>query len=333
MISIMLPIFTKDSNTFELSQTFKLRKKNIMDKKINYIKELYESGENIISHFRGKDDKNDTDIIRLSYEMQAGNYIKKAVENPCYEEERGTVYSEIINNLNPFKSILEVGVGECTTIQQISKRIPKKIDKYGFDFSVSRVLYGSKHLEKNNIKVNLFVGDMFNAPLLDNSVDIVYTNHTLEPNGGNEKIILKELYRITNRYLVLFEPIYELSTNETKKYMDNHGYIKNLYKYLEELNYNIIDYKILFKNNKLSLNSTGVIIVEKNKAVEDTPQNIKETPFACPVSKKRLNFIVGEYYSSDIFSVYPSICDIPILLEENAINVARFTEFYEMFNT
>ena len=44
--------------------------------------------------------------------------------------------------------------------------------------------------------------------LKSNSVDIIYTNHSLEPNGGREEVILKELLRVTNKYLILFEPIY-----------------------------------------------------------------------------------------------------------------------------
>ena len=32
-----------------------------------------------------------------------------------------------------------------------------------------------------------------NIPLLDDSVDIVFTSHAIEPNRGREKQILKEL--------------------------------------------------------------------------------------------------------------------------------------------
>ena len=34
---------------------------------------------------------------------------------------------------------------------------------------------------------NLVLGDMFELPLEDNAVDIVYTVHAVEPNGGKKK--------------------------------------------------------------------------------------------------------------------------------------------------
>ena len=37
---------------------------------------------------------------------------------------------------------------------------------------------------------------MTNIGVTNNSFDVVFTNHALEPNGGNEEIILKELLRI-----------------------------------------------------------------------------------------------------------------------------------------
>ena len=46
------------------------------------------------------------------------------------------------------------------------------------------------------------MGDMFNLPITDDSIDLVYTVHALEPNGGKEKEALKELYRITKKYLM-----------------------------------------------------------------------------------------------------------------------------------
>ena len=73
---------------------------------------------------------------------------------------------------------------------------------------------------KNIFNSGLFVGDLFNAPIEDSSFDVVYTSHSLEPNGGFERKALIELHRITRKYLVLFEPIYELGSSKSKVFME-----------------------------------------------------------------------------------------------------------------
>jgi ubiquinone/menaquinone biosynthesis C-methylase UbiE len=37
-----------------------------------------------------------------------------------------------------------------------------------------------------NQQADLVVADLFHIPFADNSVDVVYTSHSLEPNGGRE---------------------------------------------------------------------------------------------------------------------------------------------------
>jgi ubiquinone/menaquinone biosynthesis C-methylase UbiE len=107
------------------------------------------------------------------------------------------------------------------------KKKPLKV--FGFDISWSRVKFAKKLVEEYNMKnVNLFTANLFEIPLLDNSIDIVYTSHSLEPNGGKEKQALKELFRIAKNYIVLLEPSYELASTDARERMINHGYITNL---------------------------------------------------------------------------------------------------------
>ena len=73
-----------------------------------------------------------------------------------------------------------------------------------------------------------FVGNMFHIPFADNSIDIVYTSHSMEPNGGREKEAMAELYRVAGKYLVLLEPSYELATDDGKQRMDRLGYVKGM---------------------------------------------------------------------------------------------------------
>ncbi|ODN65364.1 hypothetical protein A9E74_02832 [Methylophaga muralis] len=79
------------------------------------------------------------------------------------------------------------------------------------------------------------MADLFEIPLADSSVDIIYTSHSLEPNGGREEAALKELLRVARRAVILFEPIYELGNVEAQLRMDTHKYVKQLKNVAENL--------------------------------------------------------------------------------------------------
>ena len=213
-----------------------------MIENLNKIKKIFDSGGNVMEYLKEADVNQDIDdMVLISYDFQAGSYIKKSEENPEYEEERANVYSEIFNNLGGFDSIMEVGVGEGTTFFNVIKKLNNKdVASFGFDISYSRIQYGQQYLKKQKMNDSLlFTGNFFDCPVQDDAIDIVYSNHSLEPNGGKEREILTELYRITRKYLVLIEPIYELAGEQGKAHMDKHGYVKNIYKIALELRYKV----------------------------------------------------------------------------------------------
>ena len=293
------------------------------------LKKLYDSGGNIIEYLKGlsTEQTNSSLDIAISYDLQAGSYVRKAKENPDYEDERSSVYSDIINQLGSYKTILEVGVGEGTTLGNLLPKLDSSfVSAAGFDISYSRIQYGRCFLnEAGGISTtNLYVGDLFNAPFENNSVDVVYSNHTLEPNGGREKEALQELYRITKNYLVLFEPIYELANDNAKKHMDKHRYVKNLHSYAIELGYKVIEYKLIFGDNPKSHNNTGVIIIEKLASVSDSEKT--DIKLACPVTKMPLERIRGSYYCRESMLLYPVIDETPCLLPSNAIIATHFLD-------
>jgi uncharacterized protein YbaR (Trm112 family) len=296
-----------------------------MIENLNKIKKIFDSGGNIMEYLKEVDVKQDIDdMLLISYDFQAGSYIKKSEENPEYEEERANVYSEIINNLGSFDSIMEVGVGEGTTFFNVIKKLNNKdVASFGFDISYSRIQFGRQYLKSKKMDDTLlFTGNFFNCPVQDDAIDIVYSNHSLEPNGGNEREILTELYRITRKYLVLIEPIYELAGEQGKVHMDKHGYVKNIHKIALELGYKVVDYRILFKGNFQGHNNTGVVLIEKNSETLDKREDIK--PLGCPITKLPLSLHKGHYYCQDSLLLYPVVNNIPCLLPENAIVATHF---------
>ncbi len=303
-----------------------------MFKDLYKIKKLYDQGVNIIEYLRSQsENKQDlSEAIAISYDFQAGSYIKKAEENKEKKSKWVSSYANIINSLGNFKTIVEAGVGEATTLSGVLPLLSHGTDSIvagGFDISFSRIQCGRGHLQDSGAKNSvLLLGDIFHSPLLDNSIDIVYTSHALEQNGGREIEAISELYRITKKYLVLFEPIYELGDNATKNFMEKHSYVRNLYATAKNLNYNVIEYKLLFEKDTVAqnANNTGVVVIEKTKG--EAFSQMEVLPLACPVTKASLKIVKGHYFCPESLLLYPVIDGIPCLLPGNAIIATHFLD-------
>lgn len=295
-------------------------------KTINELKQDYLEGRNITQIMREERniDYNTQEIIETAYELQTGEYQKKWERkefSELYEKFTKEIATTILNICNP-KSILEAGVGEATTFTKVLQHLNiKDLKAFGFDISWSRTFFAKKIITEKEIEnVNLCTGNLVDIPFLDNSIELVYTYHSIEPNGGKEENILKELYRVTKNYLVLFEPNYEGTNNENRKRMESLGYIKELENIINKLNYKII-YKDNFKNNLNDKNPTSIIVIEKNYS--DINEN---NFFACPITKNKIvkDDIENVYFCPDSMVVYPIIKGIPCLRKENAILATKY---------
>ena len=276
------------------------------------IKQLFENGVNIIEYLKKIDGRSENTVqdILISYDFQAGSYIKTVEENPLYNKVYNAI-AKVLSELGDFYSILEAGVGEATTLGNLGLIINNnKFKFYGFDISWSRVYYGLKYLESIGAKADLFVADLFNIPLSDSSIDIVYTSHSIESNGGREKEAIMELYRVTKKYLVLLEPTYEFANDDGKNRMKKHGYIQNLVGIISKLKYDLIDYRP-FDIQVNPINPTGLYVIKKNENLIDN----NDFNFYCPVSKEILKEYDDHFFSKTSFISYPKIMNIPCLCQ------------------
>lgn len=292
---------------------------------LKHIKDLYSQGDNIIQFLNemDKSSKNSIESICISYDLQSGKYVEAFKKDPssyfrCYEQ-----YINILKNLGSFHSIMEAGVGEATTFRAITEQLDIPSNNcYGFDISWSRLKVAREFLQSYSLSGHqLFVGNLFSIPLCDNAIDVVYTSHSIEPNGGYERPILEELYRVTDRYLVLFEPDYGLAGDEAKARMDKHGYVKDLFGTAKSLGYHVIKHELLgYSGNPL--NPTSVIIIEK----KNSEHSIEQGKFQCPNTKTRLVNCGEVFYAPDTYLMYPVISGIPCLLESQAILGSKYNE-------
>lgn len=299
------------------------------------IKQCYESGKNIIEYLHsieeGGGDNSFEDIL-ISYDFQAGNYYRRYKENPEYYSK---MYDEMAEILSAYiasednSSILEAGVGEGRSLVSILNRIncSKVKGVYGFDASWSRIKYAEKFekefLLNQEEEISFFTSDIINIAVKNSAVDIVFTVHAVEPNGGKEKQVLEELYRITNRYLVMFEPAYEFAGEEARSRMEHHGYITRLYESAVELGYTIIRHELL-QNLMDPMNPTGIIVIEKK---QNGGKNKEDNIFCDSILKEELQMGKNECYCEKSMLAYPIIGGVPCLLADNAIVATKYNEF------
>jgi len=295
-----------------------------MYSEIKKIKELFDSGANVMEHFRNQSNSrsNSIDAIKISYDLQAGTYIDAYKNNRDFNALYTGTLAKLLEHLGNLQSVMEAGVGEATTLANVIEKMENKpAFACGFDISWSRINYAKAFARSKHVDDQwLFTGDLFHIPLKDNSVDVVYTSHSIEPNGGREKEALQELYRVASRYLVLLEPAYELASDEAKARMEHHGYVRGLKATAESLGYKVNEYR-LFDHIINPLNPTGLIVIEKNATAASVhPQ------FACPITGGKLERAGDCFYAAESLMAYPIIGGVPCLLAENGVMASCFNK-------
>jgi ubiquinone/menaquinone biosynthesis C-methylase UbiE len=302
---------------------------NIKYQEFFLAKKAYATKKNITKLLRDKNiGQNNSEIIEIVYDLQAGSYIEYAVKFYNSINSYSSQLAKILDHyLSSKKIVLDVGTGELTTLSFVIKKLinkPKNI--YAFDISLSRILKGLNFAKKNmgNDFLNLttFVGDIKEIPLQNKSVDITTSSHALEPNGGNLHLLMLEIFRVTKDKLILFEPCYEINSKKGKKRMDKLGYIKNIEGIVNELNGKVLD-KIIIKNPINSLNPTVCFVISppppKSTNVMELKNLNKKNIFTVPGTNFNINKKENFYYSNDTGLCFPIIKSIPILKSNIAI--------------
>ena len=292
------------------------------------ISALYDQGGNVMENLRKEFGVryNSSEIIEISYDMQAGSYIS-ALDDPQYSDymEKYTqeIAKTIISLVHP-SSVLEAGVGEATTFSGVLKHLGVQVQSYGFDLSWSRVAFAKKWLEAKGYHDSVLCsGDLFHIPFADNSIDVVYTSHSIEPNGGREEPILRELYRVARQYLILLEPGYELADQEARERMDRLGYCRNIRKIAVSNGYDVIAHEF-FPVTSNRLNPTAMTIIRK-KETSDLPLHT----LSCPKFKTPLIEIGNMLFSQEALVAYPIMGGIPCLRIENGIFASKYRHVME----
>ena len=255
----------------------------------------------------------------IAYDLQAGSYVASVEARPEYSDRWCDQLAGLLQpHVTEGCSVLEVGCGEATTLAGVLRRLPRQpAAAYGFDLSWSRCAVGREWLRSQGVSAELFVGDLLAIPFADASIDVVYTSHSLEPNGGREEAALRELLRVARRAVVLVEPLYELAGEQAQARMRSHGYVRGLKAAAARLGATVGDYRLL-ELSANPLNSSGVLVIAGNPPGR-APAGPRAGLWRCPLTATPLAHLGDALFSAGAGLAYPVLRGIPLLRAEHAV--------------
>jgi ubiquinone/menaquinone biosynthesis C-methylase UbiE len=288
------------------------------------MRRAYLGGENAMEAGRRSrsEETNSTNTTLVAYDLQAGSYVENAISNP---EANSRWCRQLSDLLEPYlrsgDSLLEVGAGEATTLCGVRNNLSVEIlDIFGFDISWSRCHVGSQWLRKcGKTDARLFVADLFAIPFANDSIDVVYTSHSIEPNGGREREAIQEILRVARKAVILVEPLFELASPEARKRMESHGYVRGLKETVESLGGRVTDFRLL-EHCANPLNPSGCVIIEKDRhAKHSRPE------WQCPLTGAPMIEAHDLFHAEECGVVYPILRGIPILRPEHAVIASKIS--------
>lgn len=288
------------------------------------LRDAYLRGENIMAMLRRARgmSTNDEGTIELSYDLQSGGYIERVSRPEGLEAQRAfsRPMAALFHELGGFTSVLEAGVGEVTTLYYLIEALGSVPDIiHGFDLCWSRVACGRQWLTRQPLQISaqLSTASLLHIPYADNSFDIVYTVHAVEPNRDAEAAILAELHRVSNRYVVLLEPDYESAADNVRARMDGHAYCRGIAETARHLGFDVVRHG-RFDFSLSEMNPTGLTLIRKSD------RRFGAIPaYVCPIFRTPLDEWDDCLFSEKSLRAYPKLRGIPCLRPENAIIASK----------
>lgn len=287
--------------------------------------EAYERGENVTEFLQRELNTNGNTpaIIEMAYDLQAGSYIEWDRRNRELARRCTAEIAEVLDtHLHHGDRVLDVGTGELTTFTDVALQLKTEVRSlWAFDLSWSRIHLGRAFAEEMLSpalfgRLNAFVAEIGAVPLRSKSIDVTTSYHALEPNGGRERDILAELFRITRRKLILFEPSYANNSESGRARMTRLGYISDLDEHARQMGATVLEV-LAVKHVQNPENLTyAYVIVPPSAATGSSDQKMI---FSDPGEDEPLVRLKTCLYSPNLGVSYPIIEGIPVLRTASAV--------------
>lgn len=288
------------------------------------LRKKLDEGENIISVLTDNHSiPTSAEDEMISYDMRAGVDLEKYNIDPSI---RNRVVSKIASYIEytgiTTGKIVECGSGEGMNLSLLTmkKRMGFSWAR-GFDISWSRNKIAQRfsyNHSRRDMDIDFAIGDFFNLPLKDSSIDMLFTMQGIYAMGGREVEILKEFKRVTKEYLVIIEPTYEMADETSKKRMDSLGYVKNIAGAARSIGLEVVRQELLGADQN-PLNPAAAIILKKCDTSHDNKEYDSESALCCPITRTTLKKIGQVYYSEESMLSYPIINGVASLLDTSAV--------------
>jgi hypothetical protein len=119
--------------------------------------------------------------------------------------------------------------------------------------------------------------------MADNSIDVVYISHSLEPNGGRKEVAISELLRVARKAVVLVESIYKFLPENAQKRMAENGYVLNLKSTAKKLGATLVNNRLLDVCSN-PVNPSGVVLMVKSFSPSRRLGGITGVSWQCPLT-------------------------------------------------
>ncbi len=303
---------------------------------VNDLREAYSEGQNVLQLLRSQSSagSNAFSSIQLAYDLQAGSYTRASTtpEGAEFRNEFGQRLAAVLPRV-PHRSVLDAGTGEGTSIIPFLNCFESVPTVYAFDASVSRIMWAQRNFSHAAMPAHLFVADTLEIPLPSDSVDLVVSIHSMEPNGGREQELLSELLRVARLHVVLVEPSPEFATTQQHARMLSHGYATEIWSAVQTSGAEVLLHEPWPLNTNPD-NPAAVTILDAKSRSERMPPEARSNSsdalrYVSPRNQGPLIEIDAGYYSPSEGLVFPSVAGFPILLGEKAILATQLLDDFD----